>query len=341
MRDIRHTEMPCEQGQVSLGGSIAFLLRVLPGFAPPLMHTPRWNTGDDEPRPALIFGSHDDSFLSHVALDSVQERDKLKGSPMPSNHFIDGRLMIEATEKIRSGCGKVSQGLDLKVPSIPEKQDAFLCSCYDGIDIVVIGNVPRRQCEMLKPTPFIVPYGLHVGTSFCSTPSRAWQEVFQAFRKSQSRTVNSIHLGKVCKETVITDFVEGLYFCQGFTDHFLKKDKSTFVHSLMESFRRPLELLSPLRHLRGQWRERRCGITPDANGDEGQKNLPRNFGSAFDKASPTSGVFDVVRGEEFGEHRQCTGRLFRHRSLLCTGVKACALFYLNTTRRLLFSSAIQ
>src|SRR2546428_8774758 len=111
-----------------------------------------------------------------------------------------------------------------------------------------------------------------------------------------------MHLGKVGKETVITGFVEGLYFCKSLTDHFLKKDKSTLMHSLMQRFRRHLERLSQLRHLRGQLRQRRCGITPDAEGDEGQKNLPRNFGSAFDKASPTSGVFDVVRGEEFGSH---------------------------------------
>jgi hypothetical protein len=42
---------------------------------------------------------------------------------------------------------------------------------------------------------------------------------------------------------------------------------------LMQSFRRHLELLAQLRHLRGQLRQRRCGITPDAEGDEGQKNL--------------------------------------------------------------------
>jgi len=35
-------------------------------------------------------------FLNDVALNRVQERDKLKGSQMPSNRFIDVRLMIEA-----------------------------------------------------------------------------------------------------------------------------------------------------------------------------------------------------------------------------------------------------
>jgi hypothetical protein len=80
-----------------MGGSIAFLLRVLPGFSPPLIHTCLWNTGDNEPRLDLSFCSNDDLFLSNVALDRVQERDKRKGTQMPSNRFIDVRLMIEAT----------------------------------------------------------------------------------------------------------------------------------------------------------------------------------------------------------------------------------------------------
>src|SRR5215831_4340085 len=151
---------------------------------------------------------------------------------------------------------------------------------------------------MIKFITLIVPYSLNFGTSFCGTPSRSWKEVFQAFRQSTSRTVHSIDLGKGSKETVITDLVKTLYLCQGLTDHFLEKDQSTFIHSLMKSFRRPCKRLAQLRHLRGQWRERGCGITPDAEGNEGQKNLPRNFGSAFDKASPTGGGFDVVGSKE-------------------------------------------
>src|SRR5256885_16811571 len=80
-----------------MGGSIAFLLRVLPGFSPSLIHTHLWNTGDNEPRLDLIFCSNDDIFLSNVALDRVQERDKRKGTQRPSNRFRDVRLMIEAT----------------------------------------------------------------------------------------------------------------------------------------------------------------------------------------------------------------------------------------------------
>jgi len=97
LRDMRQKEMPGSQGQVSLGGSIAFLLRVLPRFSPPLMHTYLWNTGGDEPRSSLIFCSNEAIFLNDVALNRGQERDKLKGSHMPSNRFIDVRLMLETT----------------------------------------------------------------------------------------------------------------------------------------------------------------------------------------------------------------------------------------------------
>ncbi len=210
LRYIRHKEIPGEQGQVSIGGSRVFLLRVLPGFSPPLRHTPLWNTGGDEPRPYLIFCSNEESFLNAIALHRGQERGQLKGSHMPSNRFIDVRLMMEAPEKIRSSCCMVRQGLDCTIPYIPEQQDAFLCSCHDGIDIFVLWNVPRSQGQMIKPTPCIVPYGLPFGASFCGTPSSSRKEIFQTCRKSTSRTVHSIHLGKVWKETVITDIEQPL-----------------------------------------------------------------------------------------------------------------------------------
>jgi hypothetical protein len=103
-----------------MGGSIAFLLRVLPGFSPPLIDTQFWNTGAKEPRLDLIFCSTDEIFLSNVALDRVQERDKRKGTQMSSNRFIDVRLLIEATEKLGAGFGNRSPRLDCKIPEIPE-----------------------------------------------------------------------------------------------------------------------------------------------------------------------------------------------------------------------------
>src|SRR6266436_9811443 len=97
LRDIRDTEIPGSQSQVSLGRSIAFLLRVLPGFSPPFIDTCLWNTGGDEPSLYLIFCSNEDIFLNDIALDSLQETGKLNWRQTPSNCFIDVRLMIEAT----------------------------------------------------------------------------------------------------------------------------------------------------------------------------------------------------------------------------------------------------
>jgi hypothetical protein len=59
------------------------------------------------------------------------------------------------------------------------------------------------------------------------------------------------------QEPIIADFFEGLYFFQGLTYRVLKKDQSTFAHSLMQRFRRYLERRSQLQHLYRQWRERR------------------------------------------------------------------------------------
>ena len=182
--------MPCEQSQGSLGGSVAFLLRVLPGFSPPCIDPCLWNTGGDEPSLSLRFGSNDDIFLKAMALDSVQETGKRHWSQTPSHCVIAVRLMREAPEKIRPGFCKVGKGLDFNIPSIPEKHAAFLCSCDDGIDRGVSWHGPRSQRTMTKHPAFIVPYGLHFGSSFGGTPSSAWREVLQDVRKPTSCAVD-------------------------------------------------------------------------------------------------------------------------------------------------------
>src|SRR5262245_13637785 len=115
------------------------------------------------------------------------------------------------------------------------------------INIFLIWNVPGGQSKMCKYTMFILPHRLNFCPGFCGTPSRPRKEVFQAFRQSKSRAVAYIHLGKGAKETILADFVESLYFCKGLTDHLLKKGKSTFVHALMQGFRRHLQLIAQLR----------------------------------------------------------------------------------------------
>ena len=118
--------------------------------------------------------------------------------------------MLEATEKRGASFGHGSQRLDFHIPSIPEKQDTLVGEGHDGIDILIIWNGPRRQCKMITWTTFIVPSSLHFGTSLGGTPSRSWQEVFQALRKATSRTVYSIHLGQGSKETIIPALVKDL-----------------------------------------------------------------------------------------------------------------------------------
>lgn len=71
-----------------------------------------------------------------------------------------------------------------------------------------------------------------------------------------------------------------------------------FVHPLMNRCWRHLNLRSQLRHFRGQLRQRGLGITPHPEGDQGQKEVARNFRGALDKAGPTGGSFDVVGGKE-------------------------------------------
>jgi len=113
------------------------------------------------------------------------------------------------------------------------------------------------------------------------------------------RFSGEIHFGKADKEPSLAHFFYGLYFCKRLADHVLKKGKRALVHALIHRFRRYRQLLSPLRHFRRQLRERRVGITPDAEGDQGQKDFARNFRGASDKAGSACRGCNVFCGKEF------------------------------------------
>jgi hypothetical protein len=147
---------------------------------------------------------------------------------------------------------------------------------------------------MIKDTTFIVPHRLDFGSGFCRAPSRAWKEIMQTVWQLKPCTVSEIHLSKIGKQPIITDFFYGLYFGQHLTDHVLKKRKRPLVHTLMDGFRRHLYLLVQVRHLRRQLRQCRCGIIPGPKGDESQKQFAGQLRRTFDKASATRGGFDVV-----------------------------------------------
>jgi hypothetical protein len=264
----------------------------------------------------MIFCSNEDMFLNDIALYSFQDTGKRNWSQTPSNHFIDVRLMSEATEKIRPGFYNASKSWDCKIPEIPEKQEAFLCSCSHRLDIFVIWNVPRSQSKMTKHTAFIVPCDVNFGASFCGPPSRAWEEVLQTLRKTKACAVHSIHRGKVCKESIITDLVDGVYFCQGVTDHLLKKGLCSFVHALIHGFWRHLDMRAHLWHVRRQLGKGRLDVTPHPKGHQGQKECACQLRRAFDNAGAPGGGFDVVCRKAVCEHGYRTACTGRHGGLL-------------------------
>jgi hypothetical protein len=85
-----------------------------------------------------------------------------------------------------------------------------------------------------------------------------------------------------------------LDFGKRLADHSLKKNTCTLMHALMHSFRRHFHLRHHLRHLRCPLRPRRLGVTPGAQGDEGEQEFAGNLRRPFDKADATCSGFDVV-----------------------------------------------
>jgi len=124
-RHMRDTAVPCEQLQVSLCWSIAFLLRLLVCPSSARMDEGCWYTrghktcGD----PLLCPQAH--SFLGTGPLRRAEKSSQSERLELRSIGVQAGRVMLEAPENVAASVCHASKGLELTVPSIKEKQRRF------------------------------------------------------------------------------------------------------------------------------------------------------------------------------------------------------------------------
>jgi len=208
--------------------------------------------------------------------------------------------MIEATAKIRASRRKAGEGFDLTIPSIKDKQYAFLRQRHDRIDIALVWDVPWCQRPMIKKAACIVPHGLHLGAGFGGTPSRAGKRLLEFVGQFKASAVSKIDFVKGRKQAIITYWSEGLEFCQDLSEHVLQKGNGFLVHALMNGFGRDLHRLAQWGALRRQLGSGRLALTPGPKRHQGQKEFPRDLRRALDKASASGGGFDVVGRKKVG-----------------------------------------
>ena len=169
---------------------------------------------------------------------------------------------------------------------------------------------------MGEDTLFVLPHELDFCSRLCGTAASPRERVLQTIWEAKACAIRDVHPGKRRKEALVAHRGTGLYLGESSADHFLQKSESTFVHPLIQGFRRYRNLCTQLRGFRGSLRQSGLGVTPAPKGDESQKEFARTFRRALDKTRATGRRFDMFSGKALCEHSEHAGRLFSHSSLL-------------------------
>lgn len=152
---------------------------------------------------------------------------------------------------------------------------------------------------MGEDTVFVIPHEWNFCPRLCGTSAGFWEGIFQTVWQGKAGTIRNVHPGKGGKEAGGAALLTGLELRQGDANHCLEKGVRTFVHPLIQGFRRHCNLLPSLRGFRDSLRQCRRSVTPAPKGYEGQEEFARNFRRTPDKTRPTSCRFDLCGGKKF------------------------------------------
>ena len=151
---------------------------------------------------------------------------------------------------------------------------------------------------MIKPTAFIVPYGLNFGPGLCCTSPRTGKVSLRLSGSAKPVLSARYTLVNAAQKTS-SHPAAWLGFWQARAGSSLAEKLGALMHALINGFRRHVDVLVHLGHFRRQLREGRFGITPGPEGDHGQKEFARNFGRTFHKTRSPGGGFNVFSSKEF------------------------------------------
>jgi hypothetical protein len=107
--------MPRQQSEMSCGWGISFLLGLVVGAASSGMHYGLWYTRGPETTGDTLLGSQENRGLTTRGCHGGEPRSESERLQTPSLRVQDGRLMMEATEKVGARVRNTGQGFDLKV----------------------------------------------------------------------------------------------------------------------------------------------------------------------------------------------------------------------------------
>ena len=218
---------------------------------------------------------------------------------------------MQPTEKRGASSGKTGASCERTIAYSDADEQAWWCYCAHVLQIWLSRKVPWGPGNMTQHPAGLVPDGVNFCSSCGCTPSRAGHGLVECFGQCKASAVGALHGGKVGQQAIITHACHGLDVGTRRTDHVLTKGHGLLRQTLMNGCRRYVHRRVQWRDLGRPWGPRRSGLTPGPNGHEGQKEVARNRGRAFDTAGATGRGFDVVGSKAIcyqGDHTVCTGR---------------------------------
>ena len=115
---VRHSgekEAPRHQGELGVGGRVAFCLRVLPRPSPACIHDGFWDTRGNQPRRDTLLGPQENRALQAIPFDRGEPTSHGQRLPLTASGGQEGGLMIEPTSKIGANSRKVCERFELKI----------------------------------------------------------------------------------------------------------------------------------------------------------------------------------------------------------------------------------
>jgi hypothetical protein len=280
-------------------------------------------------------------WLPPSAGDRGPDRCPLHGDDTRSHRGPDGRRMVETAATRRVRVGHAGPGVDLARAYITDPPVLWTGAGHDGVAIWLIRHMPGRERHGVPDTAVVIPPQGPLGSRGRGAPSGARTRGGPTFGALNAWAIRAGHAGPrrpaVVRMPVLTGWACGPCVAPQGWQTGQRAGGQAWLHRV----RRHRDRRTPWRYGRGHWRQRRLGVPPPPEGDEGQNAGAHHVRRARDNARWTGSGFDGFRGHACGEPSQRAGRLGQPGKSPCPRGRTSTPCPPNTAGRRLWCSSLQ
>ena len=269
-------ELPGQQRPRRLGRGIAFFLGVLPRGTSPGRDDLRWDGRGTQTRCPLRFGADPAGVLQERARDRGKAPRPLHRGHAGGARFPPGPLMGEVANNRGAGGGPLGQGLELARAESTKQPVNFLGAGHDGIAICLVRQVPGAAGPRAEDPLWVRPPAGNCCSRSCGPAAGPRAGGWETVWESNACPLSNRPPGTRRQAALVAPRGAGLSRGQSGAEHGLQQGQSTCMPPWLQGCRSHGDRCRPLRGVRGPWRQGGLGVTPPANGAEGQQAFARH-----------------------------------------------------------------